>query len=99
MYIGCWNVRGLNDPLKHSKLHHLVQKERMALLGLIQTQVRERKFGYVGMLMWLRWIWWVVWVRLFMFVLLYWIPILTSMPQSYMKIIVHLKERLYKLIL
>jgi hypothetical protein len=33
------------------------------------------KFGYVGMLMWLRWIWWVVWVRLFMFVLLYWIPI------------------------
>jgi hypothetical protein len=43
MYIGCWNVRGLNDPLKHSKLHHLVQKERMALLGLIQTQVRERK--------------------------------------------------------
>ena len=29
MMIGCWNVRGLNDPIKHSELRRLIHQERM----------------------------------------------------------------------
>ena len=29
MIIGCWNVRGLNDPIKHSELRQLIHQERM----------------------------------------------------------------------
>jgi hypothetical protein len=31
MIIGCWNVRGLNDPIKHSTLRWLIHQERIAL--------------------------------------------------------------------
>jgi hypothetical protein len=42
MIIGCWNVRGLNDPIKHSELRRLIQQERVALFGLVETRVRDR---------------------------------------------------------
>jgi hypothetical protein len=42
MIIGCWNVRGLNDPIKHSELRRLIHQERMAFFGLVETQVRDR---------------------------------------------------------
>jgi hypothetical protein len=41
MFIGCWNIKGLSDPWKHSELHHLLQKERLALFCLVETRVRE----------------------------------------------------------
>jgi len=42
MIIGCWNVRGLNDPIKHSELRRLIQQERVAPFGLVETRVRDR---------------------------------------------------------
>jgi len=37
MIIGCWNVRGLNDPIKHSALRRLIHQERIPLFGLVET--------------------------------------------------------------
>jgi len=41
MIIGCWNVRGLNDPIKHSALRRLIHQERIAP-GLVETRVRDK---------------------------------------------------------
>jgi hypothetical protein len=41
MIIRCWNVRGLNDPIKHSELRRLIHQERMAFFGLVETRVRD----------------------------------------------------------
>jgi hypothetical protein len=42
MIIGCWNVRGLKDPIKHSELCCLIQQERVAPFGLVETRVRDK---------------------------------------------------------
>ena len=41
MNIGCWNIRGLNDPLKHLEMHHLIRHHRVTFFGLVETQVRK----------------------------------------------------------
>ena len=40
MIIGCWNVRGLNDPIKHSELRQLIHQERMVFFGLVETGIK-----------------------------------------------------------
>ena len=44
MIIGCWNIRGLNDPIKHSELRRLIHQERIALFGLVETRVIKIMF-------------------------------------------------------
>jgi len=41
MFLGCWNIRGLNDLLKHIEFHCLVQKHIVTPFGLGETRVRE----------------------------------------------------------
>ena len=42
MIIGCWNIRGLNDPIKHSELRRLIHQERIAFFGLVETRVKDK---------------------------------------------------------
>ncbi|GAV59693.1 LOW QUALITY PROTEIN: DUF4283 domain-containing protein, partial [Cephalotus follicularis] len=39
-YGACWNIRGLNDPIKQRKLDPLIVVHRVAFLGLLETRVR-----------------------------------------------------------
>ena len=39
--ISCWNIRGLNDPLKQSEVHLLTAKYQIAILCIIETRVRS----------------------------------------------------------
>ena len=55
MIIGCWNVRGLNDPIKHSELRRLVHQERIALFGLVETRVRDKNKDKVSQLLLRNW--------------------------------------------
>ena len=51
MIIGCWNVRGLNDPIKHSELCQLIHQERMVFFGLVEIRVRDRNKDNVSQLL------------------------------------------------
>jgi hypothetical protein len=43
MIIGCWNIRGLNDPIKHSELHRLIHQERIELfLVWLKLELKTR---------------------------------------------------------
>jgi hypothetical protein len=55
MFIGCWNIRGLNDPVKHSAFCSLVQKHSVALFGLVETHVREVNKDNVSRLLFQNW--------------------------------------------
>ena len=55
MIIGCWNVRGLNDPIKHSELRQLIHQERMVFFGLVETRVRDRNKDNVSQLLLRNW--------------------------------------------
>ena len=55
MIIGCWNVRGLNDPRKHSALRRLTHQERIALFGLVETRVRDKNKDNVSQLLLRNW--------------------------------------------
>jgi hypothetical protein len=55
MIIGCWNVRGLNYPIKHSELLQLIHQERIALFGLVETRVRDRNKDKVSQLLLSNW--------------------------------------------
>jgi len=55
MIIGCWNVRGLNDPIKHSALRQLIHQERIALFGLVETRVRDKNKDNVSQLLLRNW--------------------------------------------
>jgi len=55
MIIRCWNVRGLNDPIKHSELRHLIQQERVTPFGLVETWVRDKNKENVSQLLLRNW--------------------------------------------
>jgi hypothetical protein len=42
MNIGCWNIRGFNDPLKHSELRHLIQHHRVTFLGWLKLGLENQ---------------------------------------------------------
>ena len=39
MNLACWNVRGLNTPLRQQEVKALVQENRVSLMGLVETWV------------------------------------------------------------
>ena len=39
MNVACWNVRGLNSPLRQQEVRALVQENGIGLLGLVETRV------------------------------------------------------------
>ncbi|KAL2232803.1 UNVERIFIED_CONTAM: hypothetical protein Sindi_1460300 [Sesamum indicum] len=39
MKIGFWNVRGLNRPLKHNGVAHLIKNNHLCLLGILETKL------------------------------------------------------------
>lgn len=45
MVFACWNVRGLNDPLKEGEVRKLISEHRLSLCGLIETRVKEINKG------------------------------------------------------
>jgi exonuclease III len=55
MIIGCWNVRGLNDPIKHSALRRLIHQERIAHFGLVEIRVRDKNKDNVSQLLLRKW--------------------------------------------
>ena len=55
MIIECWNVRGLNDPIKHSALRELIHQERITLFGLVETRVRDKNKDNVSQLLLRSW--------------------------------------------
>ncbi|XP_022842002.1 uncharacterized protein LOC111365698 [Olea europaea var. sylvestris] len=48
MFFGYWNVRGLNDPLKQSKVKNLITSNRLSLCGLVETKVKEKNQNKVA---------------------------------------------------
>lgn len=45
--IASWNIRGLNDPPKQSEIKNLIAKNRVALMGVLETRVREENMEKV----------------------------------------------------
>lgn len=42
MIVICWNVRGLNDPLKQSEVQQEILKRHPAIFGLVETRVENQ---------------------------------------------------------
>jgi len=42
MIFGCWNMRGLNDPLEQMKVRSLIKDEKLSLCGLVETKELEK---------------------------------------------------------
>lgn len=49
MSIGCWNIRGLNDPLKQ-EVGKFIKENRLSICGLVETKVRECNALRIGRL-------------------------------------------------
>ena len=43
MIIHCWNVRGLNSPLKQHEVVSLMKKNKVDVCGLLETKLRSSK--------------------------------------------------------
>ena len=41
MFFGCWNIRGLNDPMKQAEVRRFFRDEKLSFCGLIETKVKE----------------------------------------------------------
>lgn len=41
MFFACWNIRGLNDPLKQGEVRKLISEHKLSLCGLVETKVKE----------------------------------------------------------
>ena len=44
MIFGCWNIRGLNDPMKQAEVRRFLREEKLSLCGLVETKVRDSNF-------------------------------------------------------
>ena len=42
--IGCWNVRGFNDPQKQNSVKSVLRKEDVKVFGLLETKIKRNKF-------------------------------------------------------
>lgn len=45
MNIACWNVRGLNKPLRQREVVCFLRSNNVALVGLLETRVKQNKAG------------------------------------------------------
>ncbi|XP_075108929.1 uncharacterized protein LOC142180761 [Nicotiana tabacum] len=43
MIISTWNIRGLNKPYKQKELKNFLQKNKIDILGCLETRVKEKK--------------------------------------------------------
>ncbi|XP_019248742.1 PREDICTED: uncharacterized protein LOC109228008 [Nicotiana attenuata] len=43
MIISTWNIRGLNKPYKQKELRNFLQKNKVDILGCLETRVKEKK--------------------------------------------------------
>ena len=41
MIFGCWNIRGLNDPMKQAEVRRFFHDEKLSFCGLVETKVNE----------------------------------------------------------
>ena len=48
MFLGCWNIRGLNDPIKQAEVRRFLRDEKLSLCGLVETKVKEVNFVNVS---------------------------------------------------
>lgn len=47
MLFGCWNIRGLNDPLKQSELQKFIIQKDVSFMGIVETKVRDENINSV----------------------------------------------------
>jgi exonuclease III len=47
MLIHCWNVRGLNNPLKQHEVVNLMKKNRTDVCGLVETKLISSKVSFM----------------------------------------------------
>lgn len=52
---GCWNLRGLNDPLKQSEARKWVKNNNLSLVGLIEHKIKEPKAQKIVNIMFPHW--------------------------------------------
>lgn len=45
MFIGAWNIRGLNDPLKQAKILNFVKVNNLCCVGILETKMPMAKFN------------------------------------------------------
>lgn len=41
LMIGCWNIRGLNDPLTQSEIRRFLKEHHLTFVGILETRVKE----------------------------------------------------------
>ncbi|GAV74020.1 Exo_endo_phos domain-containing protein [Cephalotus follicularis] len=47
MSFAAWNVRGLNDPSKHSEVRHFISSNSISLFGLLESRVKVNNLDNV----------------------------------------------------
>ncbi|KAH0773588.1 hypothetical protein KY290_010725 [Solanum tuberosum] len=47
MIISTWNIRGLNQPLKKKELRHFLKKNKVDVIGVVETRVKVHKAGNI----------------------------------------------------
>lgn len=41
MFLGVWNIRGLNDPMKKNEVRKLIDEHKLSFVALIETKIKE----------------------------------------------------------
>lgn len=47
MKLASWNIRGFHKPLKHKGVQHLLKKQRINIVGLLETKLSEQSLNTV----------------------------------------------------
>lgn len=47
LHFGCWNMRGLNDPIKQKEVTSFVRKNNMSLFGLLEHKIKDAKLSKI----------------------------------------------------
>lgn len=53
--ITCWNIKGLNDPLKQREVKKLIKDKKVFVCSLVETKVTVSKFQSVCANLWGKW--------------------------------------------
>ncbi|XP_074278217.1 uncharacterized protein LOC141601810 [Silene latifolia] len=48
MIISSWNIRGLNDPIKQMEVRSYLSKNKVEVLGLLETRVKSNNFAAIS---------------------------------------------------
>ena len=43
MNLGCWNIRGVNRPFKQQEIRSFISRNKISLLGILETRVSVEK--------------------------------------------------------